>query len=469
MLLFSTLLDIEDSLTPDDFIRLVIEWNQKSPYRVNVIPDLRWQGERNVRFGSPDLWLDIREESERRILAVRYEKHQEDGIIWDTDYVMNFPEMRMAIRLERSYQADAQSADLAFSTPYFLSLLINRGYLKEDGNLPILRRPLEIGDSELEMAASIMRGERRYRLPVVYISRKYNEILPVDVNLLSSRLKGAAHVLVQKEYRSNQKLRELTKNGNDHDGSIGIYFPQPSIPPRRYVYRGTIGNDRQLLEKVVRTVILYGNSLETDPLYTWQGVNHEILRRLYDEQRKAKLAAESENSDLWQTYEQESEDFRRRFSELTRENERLRAENEGLKSKLDARESVPLLFMGDESDLYPGEVRDILLEILTAAKNNVPPDSRKMDVLRDVLRSNPYEKLSRKRAEQIKALLRDFRGITKRLRQSLVDLGFSITEDGKHYKITFCGDNRYVSILAKTPSDNRSGKNNVEKICNKCF
>lgn len=44
MLLFSTILNIDKSLTKDDFLNLIIEWNQKSPHDDNVIPDLSWDG-----------------------------------------------------------------------------------------------------------------------------------------------------------------------------------------------------------------------------------------------------------------------------------------------------------------------------------------------------------------------------------------------------------------------------------------
>ena len=44
MLLFSTILDIKDSLTKDEFIKLVIEWNQGSPHASNVIPGIVWNG-----------------------------------------------------------------------------------------------------------------------------------------------------------------------------------------------------------------------------------------------------------------------------------------------------------------------------------------------------------------------------------------------------------------------------------------
>lgn len=50
MLLFSTILNIDKSLTKDDFLNLVIEWNQKSPHDDNVIPDLIWVLISAVRF-----------------------------------------------------------------------------------------------------------------------------------------------------------------------------------------------------------------------------------------------------------------------------------------------------------------------------------------------------------------------------------------------------------------------------------
>lgn len=47
MLLFSTILEIDKKLTKDDFINLVIEWNQKG-HPESVISGIEWNGERNV-------------------------------------------------------------------------------------------------------------------------------------------------------------------------------------------------------------------------------------------------------------------------------------------------------------------------------------------------------------------------------------------------------------------------------------
>ena len=140
MLLFSTVLSINDTLTKDAFIQLVIKWNQGSREE-NVIPGIEWNGERNIRYGNEKLWMQIEEYRNQNIIAVRYEKIEGDGVIWDSDYVMNFNEMRMSIRLDRSYLEEALSVHSAFHTPAFIALLIDGGYVKDDNGLPLFGRP----------------------------------------------------------------------------------------------------------------------------------------------------------------------------------------------------------------------------------------------------------------------------------------------------------------------------------------
>ena len=171
MLLFSTLLDINNTLNKDNIIKLVLEWNQGSPHENNIIKDICWNGERNVRYGDENLWLDIEEYRNQNIIAVSYEKRDDTGVVWDTDYVMNFTTMKMAVRLDRSYTEEALVIDSKFSTPHFITLLIEKGYIKKDGNLPVLRTPIMINNSNIKILADIINEKTHYRLPVVYISK----------------------------------------------------------------------------------------------------------------------------------------------------------------------------------------------------------------------------------------------------------------------------------------------------------
>lgn len=159
MLLFSTVLEINDCMTKDAFIQLVIEWNQGSPHKENVIADINWNGERNIRYGSDSLWLAIEEYRNRNIIAVRYEKTESDGVIWGTEYVMNFEEMKMSIRLDRSYLEEALTINPSFSTPHFITLLIQKGYLKKDGDLPISRELILISEENLQILVDVINGK----------------------------------------------------------------------------------------------------------------------------------------------------------------------------------------------------------------------------------------------------------------------------------------------------------------------
>ena len=473
MLLFSTILDINETLTRDAFIRLVIDWNQKSPHANNVIRNLCWNGEGNIRYEDERRWLEITEYGS--IVAIRYERIDDVGAVWDTDYVMNFDEMRMSIQLDRSFKADALEIGADFVTPHFITLLIENGYVKSDGGLPVTRTPISIGEEELQTVADVVNGVVRYQLPVVYISKTFSNEDPVDVRRLAGGLKGAAHVLVQTNSFSSMALRTLCDDKNEFNGAIGIYYPNGAAGKRRYLYHREEGQDAFLYQKIVRDVIRYNNTLNLDALYTWQGVKGALLAEKLAHQRqerleaeKARKKAETEVLGVYEEFDAEIRSLEQQVAALTRANEALRAENYGLRSKLAETDRVPILVSGEEDEFFPGEIKEMVLSALKLAlKNQSSRKSRRVDVLRDVIESNDNSNAVEERQDKIKTLLRAYDGITKPLRQELSDFGFEITEDGKHYKLLYFGDGRYSTALAKTPSDFREGKNAAAEIIGK--
>lgn len=498
MLLFSTVLSINKSMTKDDFIKLVIEWNQSSPHKANVIENINWNGERNIRFGDEFLWLDIEEYRNENIIAVRYEKCEANGAIWDSDFVMNFNDMKMAVRLDRSYTDDAMMDDFKFSTPHLITFLIDKGYLEADGDLPIARFPHQINEYNITCLADIINGEKKHRLPVVYVSKTPYDKYPVDINLLSKRLKGVAHVLVQASTKTNPTIKSMCSARNEYNGAIGIYYPNQTLGHRQYRYRSADGYDSFLLERVIRLVIQYSNAQLIDTLYTWQGVNNALLRDRLQTQREERCAAEvakkkaeeekerildsldekerairtkayedaqTEANTLIASVDDDMQRLQKQIEELTKANEILQYENQGLKAKLDSRDSLPLLMMGDEDDFYPGEIMDMVLSALENAISNLPQHSRRADVFKDIIKRNGFKHLGEKKRQKIKDLLKGYDGLKNSLKQELIALGFEIKEDGKHYKLTYFGDERYSTILAKTPSDHREGKNGATEIC----
>ena len=59
-------------------------------------------------------------------------------------------------------------------------------------------------------------------------------------------------------------------------------------------------------------------------------------------------------------------------------------------------------------------------------------------------------------------------GMSGNLRNGLKDLGFEIRE-GNHYVLTYYSDDRYLTTLAKTPSDVRGNKNEIAEIIIEMF
>lgn len=470
MLLYTSVLRVTPALTEDVFLQLVVRWNLESPYEENIIPALRnWDGKRNCRIGTDSLWIDFEEDARDRIIAVRYEKRAKDGAVWDTDYVCNFAERELAIRLDRSYTEDALMEDTAFSTPHFVTLLLEGGYVEADNGLPVRRDAHIIQEDNLNLLTDVVNQKARYRLPVVYVSKTVFDYDPVAVWRLESMLKGTAHILSEESKHLNSTIRTACQDQNEYNGGIGIYFPNGTH--RRFGYHAYTGSDRILLEKVIRAVLQYANTQTLPLLYTWAGVNAAILYERLALQERARIEAESARKQAEETvvaYEDTfDDDLRRlqsRIAELTRENGSLQMENQGLRNKLSGEKSTPILYLGEEEEFYPGEIREMLLDALAKAQQSAKPKSRRAAVLEDVLEHNDYQHVGEKRDKEVKDLLNGYKTMSGTLRQALKELGFVITEEGKHYRLTYYGDDRYQTTLAKTGSDWREGKNAASVI-----
>ena len=524
MLLFSALLNINDSMTPEKFIRLVIRWNQENRWKENIIPGIVWNGKINNRYESGNLWMEIEEYPSENIIAVRYEKAAADGIIWDSDYIMNFNEMKMSVRLDRSYEENALSFDPEFSTPYFIKYLIDEGFLKDDEGLPITYMPIVIGPDNIQLLTDVINFHKMYGLPVVYVSKTAEDSYPVDIDLLAGRLKGVAHVMVEESRGLDPAIAAACDDINEYNGAVGIYYPNLPKGNDRFLYRRYNGGDKAMLQQIIKAVIQFSNNKKTDSLYTWHGVNNAILlynlngqiskrkeaekarseaeearseaeearseaekaRSKAEEARSeaeearseaevalseaedARIKAENETRDVYDAFDEDLLKLQKQIETLTRENEALRNENHGIRAKLDRMNQVPVLVHGQEKEFYPDEIREIILSELETSLGN-RQGSRRADVIRDIIENNNYRHLQSARAQRLKTLLNDYKSLSGPMRQELIEMGFEITEDGKHYKLTYFGDDRYWSTLSKTSSDHRGGKNVASDIINEMF
>lgn len=464
-------MNLSDKINKDAFINIVLKWNQSAKYKENIVQGVSWNGEKNIKFGTDKLSIEIIDYPEKDILAVRHEKITSGEVVWDTDFVVNFAERKISIRLDRTFSEDALEMNAAFSTPHFISLLIEHGYLQDDQDLPVLRDPIVITDCNLETVQQVVRNKEYYELPVVYVSKDFANKDPLSISWLASRLKGASHVLVEESKEACKKCTEICGETAEEYGAVQIYYPSLGVNRKRFLFRSSTGNMDVRLEKVIRHVIQYWNSQRMDILYTWQGVNSSVLsdnlqnqiQRLA-EAESAKQSAEEEINLVYEEFDEDIKSLQKKVEELSKANEALQMENFGLRAKMNASDAMPIIYQGDEEDFYPEEVKDMVLGVLAEALNNTEKGTRLYDVLEDILENNPYQHLSDERKQRVKNLFKGYKTLTGAMKQELISLGFEISDDGRHYKITYQGDPRYMVTIGKTPSDNRAGSNNAGMI-----
>lgn len=218
-------------------------------------------------------------------------------------------------------------------------------------------------------------------------------------------------------------------------------------------------------------MIQYWNAQRIDTLYTWQGVNNAVLNESlcnqankYQEAQTALHNAENEMNQVYETFDDDLRKMQQKLEELTNANEALRLENSVLRAKLNVSNTMPVVYQGEEEDFYPDEIKEMILGAVEESLTNTEGKTRRADVLSDVLEGNAYQHLSEKRKQQVKAVFKGYKNLSSAMKQELQDLGMTISDDGKHYKLTYKDDPRYMVTIGKTPSDSRAGSNNAALI-----
>lgn len=176
---------------------------------------------------------------------------------------------------------------------------------------------------------------------------------------------------------------------------------------------------------------------------------------------KSAEALQKELAILRQQYEdleKETGYLRKRYDELKEEYEKLQQYvTENAQPPRVEYDGAQFIEPGAENDFYTGERKDILLSVLDDALVSLKPGSRRRDVVFSVLAANGGEKRQKKRAEELKTILRGYVSMDAAVRNRLQKFGFVISGAGKHYELTYFGDKRYAYTISKTAGDGRVG------------
>lgn len=459
MQIYSAIFPVKESLSQDDLINLVIEWNQGSPH--NKISNLNWDGKkRNIKFEDGNLSLAIEEIRTYNTIAIRFHQFDENNIIWNTDIVVNFNTHIFSIKIDRETTADTIGFIPQFKTPILVNMLLDGDFIGMDNDLEISAKEIPIKKDNYKVIENIICRNTVYSMPVIYVTKSWGRY-PLRVHTLAYRLRGVAHVLIEEDADVCKFLKDSCRGMNSHHGSIGIYYPGSSAPykiitPRRYE-----GQEETLIDRIVNMVCRYMNQQARDKMMTWEGVQNELLKLRYVSATEKKAKAENEVSEVYENFSDELEEKERTIEELNNRVMALQAENQGLRAKYEQVSEIPLIYYGEEDELYEGEIKDHILETLQKQMQQVKKGTRKELILQDILESNELTgALEEKRAE-IKRILKGYTKVGESLKRDLKAYGFIITKDGGHYKLTYKGDSRYLFTMASSGSDSQRGGENL--------
>lgn len=459
MQIYSAIFPVKESLSQDDLINLVVEWNQGSPH--NKISNLNWNGKkRNIKFEDGNLSLAIEEIRTYNTIAIRFHQFDENNIIWNTDIVVNFNTHIFSIKIDRETTADTIGFIPQFKTPILVNMLLDRDFIGMDNDLEISAKEIPIKKDNYKVIENIICRNTVYSMPVIYVTKSWGRY-PLRVHTLAYRLRGVAHVLIEEDADVCKFLKDSCGGMNSHHGSIGIYYPGSSAPykiitPRRYE-----GQEETLIDRIVNMVCRYMNQQARDKMMTWEGVQNELLKLRYVSATEKKVKAENEVSEVYENFSDELEEKERTIEELNNRVMALQAENQGLRAKYEQVSEIPLIYYGEEDELYEGEIKDHILETLQKQMQQVKKGTRKELILQDILESNELTgALEEKRAE-IKRILKGYTKVGDSLKRDLKAYGFIITKDGGHYKLTYKGDSRYLFTMASSGSDSQRGGENL--------
>jgi len=465
MILFTALLNMKEDFSRDEFGLMLKEWNDNHVHEENIVRAFQnWDFENwNRKFEDENLTLEIQEFILGDCVCVMYQNRKENTV-WDTTYIMNFEHHKLFIQLQRNYSNTINLEKDDFSSPHFITELIDKGYVKDDGDLSVAYTPIVIDGDNAQLLKAVIFGEKKYELPVVYFSfRSDVQMKLLDVNRIAKRLKGVAHVMVQKDKPAQKSISEMCKRKNPFKGSACICWPDGAVESFDYdpdmITAQAFGNE------IAQKVIFAFNQQQLDDDYKLE----KVLNRLAEERiqtKREKFAKEQVKSSnerkLRESLQEQLDKAQKKIDELNVENMKLANQNLSLKARLEGA-GGPLIFAGEEKDKFDGEIRELLLAVLKDSLQILNEKPRRRDVVLDVLKHNPTHGLLKNRRTYIKQVFKDNTS-GKKVGKALEKVGFVQDRQNSHSVYYYYGDHRYGYTIASTPSDCKGGANDTKDI-----
>lgn len=464
MLSFATEFPLADDSTAESFLDTVKSWvlgSHHTKFREENLRLLTVGCDKSLTAENTKIEIVGAGDETDVALAVRYTLSDED-VDWVTEIAYaGKREPWVSIRTFRDSVTPISHLPPAKKPVLVMTLLDALGGGR-DGELVVQKTPHTLGNDDVGLAGRLISGDAGCYLPIVYLSATFDGSNYVNAEALARDLCGMAHIVVEPNRAFSQRLQLEVASENAYGGAIGVYWPDGAgrhlILPNR---ASSFTERRQAVARTVRQALLNRRPSQWCSWVAAQQLTSRLAIKalkesgsgeveLYVASFDAELALK--NSEI----EASEAEIRRLQSELKVARQRTAGGSSSLK-------------ITSEQDYYAAEISSIIRDAAADAINRVQPNGRREHVLRAFVASNPTSPVARDGREKLKTLLRDYRSMSKEIRDGLADLGFTITDEGKHYKAVYKSDDRYLFSIPKTSSDHRAGLNLASDIAKHIF
>ncbi len=229
MLSFATEFPVEADRTTVDFLQAMVTWISGSPHTglsAEMLRDLLQKDEAHVENGKEKVQSLLATSPDVDLAGIRYSRHDND-LEWLTTVVFSrtSSDAWVGVRVECESQHAAARLPSAKKPVVVRTVLESLGGAA-DGPLPIRDTAHILTNTDIDLAAKLIRGDAGCRLPIVYVSARFQGGYILDVNRLAADLSGMAHVVVEPNRPFSVRLQLEVDSENVYGGTIGIYWPE---------------------------------------------------------------------------------------------------------------------------------------------------------------------------------------------------------------------------------------------------
>lgn len=459
MRIVSTQLQMNDDYTVEQFFSTAIGWLKGNNPSKGVGERLEQNSDKtNVREVDAYCLLETisaeKDNAQYQMVRLAQIFHEQ---LWTTEVILENRSGQKYVFIHVDCQGDiTRFNNVPEQRSASIRAFVNGGYLKQEP-LPLMCCPIEATDRITPLLVGAIKGDYDLLYPLVYVSKIRNTAgYEVDPDRLAYLLGGLAYVVKETDDDYSFELKDKTGGGNPYGGSIGIYY----MGGRSKVYRANEikypSTEKAIAGEVIRAITAHVGS--TAP--TWDEL---YMNRLEQEIRESEKFI-NETIDANETLEEKLKSAKERIRQLVAENMQLSAKNESLLCALTARNQENIIAPSETEEWYDGEQHDLIVTIMQKAVRDYSTDTRAYELLSDLLTVNSIRGEGQEIFRRLKAILSKGENLTDRDFRELQELGFIVTSDANHYRLTFKGAEPYKFTLPKTPSDHREGKNSVSDI-----